>query len=151
MRIDLEHPGRAPDAQAFSETRDDAHDELHRGAFAMKDRAAGFVEVSVTGDTRQLPPGLTTGMPIGAHSAAAQPAMVGISRLWTAVRVGVDSPSAASGATDDRRWEARRLGLRTAVCGGIRRRVWALRRVGADGVGGTVWTHEAGRQATRRA
>ena len=38
--------------------------------------------------------------------------MVGTIRLWTEVRVGVDSPSATLGITDDRRWEARRLGLR---------------------------------------
>lgn len=70
----------------------------------MTERAVGFVEVSVTGDTLQLPPGLATGMPISADIATAQPAMVGTIRLWTEVRVGVDSPSAPLGATDDRRW-----------------------------------------------
>lgn len=70
----------------------------------MEDRAACFIEVAVAGDALQLPPGLATGMPIGADIAAAQPAMVGTIRLWTEVRVGVDSPSAPLGATDDRRW-----------------------------------------------
>ena len=78
----------------------------------MKDRAVGFGEVSLTGDTLQLPPGLATWMAIGADLAAAQPAMIGAIRLWTEVRAGVDSPSAILGVTDDRWWEARRLGLR---------------------------------------
>ena len=60
MGIDLEHPRGAPDAQAFNQTRDDTHNELHRGAFAMKDRTVGFVEVSVAGATLQLPPGTAT-------------------------------------------------------------------------------------------
>ena len=89
----------------------------------MKKRAVGFVEVALTGDTLQLPPGLATWMSIGADIAAAQPAMVGTIRLWTEVRVGVDSPSATSGATDDRRWEARRLGLRIgSLCTGCAQR-----------------------------
>src|SRR5439155_4241427 len=57
--------------------------------------------------------GLTNGRKsIGADIAAAQPAMIGTIRLWTEVRVGVDSPSATAGVTENRRWEARRLGLR---------------------------------------
>ena len=89
----------------------------------MKDRAVGFVEVALTGDTLQLPPGLATGMSIGADIAAAQPAMIGTIRLWTEVRVGVDSPSATPGVTDDWRWEARRLGLRIGcLCTGSAQR-----------------------------
>ena len=63
----------------------------------MKDRAVGVVEVALTGDTLQLPPELAAGMAIGADIAAAQPAMIGTIRLWTEVRVGVDSPSATPG------------------------------------------------------
>src|SRR5215831_18567261 len=111
--IYLEHPRRASDAQPLGQTRDDTHDELQRGTLAVKDRAMGFREIALAGDALQLPPGLATGMPIGADIAAAQPAMVGTIRLWTEVRVGVDSPSATSGITDDRRWEAWRLGLRS--------------------------------------
>src|SRR6266571_6371410 len=101
--IDLEHPRRAPEAQAFGQTRDDAHDELHRGVFAMKNRAKGFVEIPVTGDTRQLPPKLAAGMPMGAAGAAAAPAVVGTIGVWTEVRVRIDSPSAPSGEAEDRR------------------------------------------------
>jgi len=104
IRIDFEHPRCAPDAQAFSQTREDTHDELHRGAFAMKDRAVGFVVVSVAGDTLQLPPGTATGMPIGAEVAASEPAMVGTIRGWTEVRLGVDSPLASAGEADEGRW-----------------------------------------------
>ena len=85
--IDLEDSRRAPDAQAFGQTRDDAHDELHRGAFALKDRAVGFVEVSATRDTLQLPPGLRAGMAVGADVAAAEPAPVGTTWGGTKVRV----------------------------------------------------------------
>jgi len=104
IRIDFEHPRCALDAQAFSQTREDTHDELHRGAFAMKDRAVGFVVVSVAGDTLQLPPGTATGMPIGTQVAASEPAMVGTIQGPTEVRLGVDSPLASAGEADEGRW-----------------------------------------------
>jgi len=103
MGIDLEHPRGAPDAQAFSQTHDDTHDELHRGALARKDRAVGFVEVSVAGDTLQLPPGTATGIPIGAEVAASEPAMVGTIRSWTEVRLGGARPPASAGEADEGR------------------------------------------------
>ena len=80
----------------------------------MKDRTVGFVEVSAAGDTLQLPPGTTTGMPIGAEVAASEPAIVGTIRGRTEVRLGVDSPLAAAGEANEGRWEVRRLG---ACCG----------------------------------
>src|SRR5262249_44052925 len=86
----------------------------HRGAFAMKDRAVGFVEVSVAGDTLQLPPGTASGMPIGAEVAASEPAMVGTIRGRTEVRLGVDSPLASAGEADEGRGYVRRFG---ACCG----------------------------------
>jgi hypothetical protein len=70
----------------------------------MKDRAVDFVEVSVAGDTLQLPPGTATRMPIGAEVAASEPAMVGTLRSWTEVRSGVDSPPASTGEADEGRW-----------------------------------------------
>ena len=63
----------------------------------MKDRAVGFVEISVAGDTLQLPPGLAPGMPIGAEVAASEPAVVGTIRSRTEVRLGVDGALASSG------------------------------------------------------
>ena len=64
----------------------------------MKDRAVGFVEVSVAGDALELAPGLTTGMSIGADVAAAELAPVGTTGGGAQVRVGVDRARAASGA-----------------------------------------------------
>src|SRR2546429_8194548 len=103
VRIDLAHPGRAPNAQAFSQTRNDAHDELGRGALAMKNRAMGFGDIPVTGDTLQLAPELATRMSVGADVAAAEPAMVGTIRIATKVRSGVDSALAASREGDEGR------------------------------------------------
>ena len=114
--IDLEHPRRAPDAQAFGQTRDDAHDELHRGALAMKDRAVRLSKISLAGDTLQLAPGLTTGMTIGAEVAASEPAVVGAIGLRTEVRLGVDGAPASSGEGDDRRGQSGALGRASAPC-----------------------------------
>ena len=80
----------------------------------MQDRAVGFVEVSVAGDTLQLPPGTATGRSIGAEVAASEPAMVGTMRGRTEVRLGVDSPLASAGEADEGRWYVWRLG---ACCG----------------------------------
>lgn len=37
--------------------------------------------------------------------------MVGTIGVWTEVRVRIDSPAATAGETDERRWQARRLGV----------------------------------------
>jgi hypothetical protein len=76
----------------------------------MQNRGVGFVELPVPGASLPLPPGLTAGMPMGMDVAASEPAVVGTIRLWTAVRVRVDRPSASSGEAEDRRWRARCLG-----------------------------------------
>jgi hypothetical protein len=70
----------------------------------MKARPIGFGEVSVPGDTLKLPPGLATGMSIGAEVAASKPAMGGTSRSRTEGRLGVDSPPASAGEADEGRW-----------------------------------------------
>jgi hypothetical protein len=76
----------------------------------MQSRGVGFVELPAPGASLPLPPGLTAGMPMGMDVAASEPAVVGTIRLWTAVRVRVDRPSASSGEAEDRRWRARCLG-----------------------------------------
>src|SRR5215475_11866259 len=73
--IDLEHPRRTPDAQAFSQARDDTHDEVDGGALPMKDRPKTLQEVAATGDAEQLPPGTAIGMAIGAEIAPSHPAL----------------------------------------------------------------------------
>ena len=83
----------------------------------------GLVEIPVTGNTLQLAPGLTAGMPIGADVAASKPAMVGTIRVWTEVRVRIDSPSATSGEADERRWRAWYLGVDLgSLCTGLAQR-----------------------------
>ena len=61
--IDCEYSRRAPDAQALGSARDDAHDELDRGALAMEEGAEGLEKIAATDDTQELPPGTTVGMP----------------------------------------------------------------------------------------
>src|SRR5215510_13562941 len=84
--IDLEHPRCASDTQSLGQTRDHAHDELPRGALAVKDRAMRLREIALARDTLQLPSGLATGMPIRADIAAAKPAAVRAIRSGTEVR-----------------------------------------------------------------
>jgi hypothetical protein len=42
IRVDLEHPYSASDAHTFGQVRDNAYDEIDRGALAMKDRTKGL-------------------------------------------------------------------------------------------------------------
>src|SRR5262245_51677188 len=49
--IDLEHPRCATNAQAFGQTRDNAHDELDGSALAMKDRTMGLIKIALARDT----------------------------------------------------------------------------------------------------
>ena len=103
--VDLEHPRRAPDAQALGQARDDAHDELDRGALAMKERAEGLEKIAATDDTQQLPPGTATGMAIGAEIAPAHPAPIGTVRVRAEMRGGVDL-AAAPPRGHDARWRS---------------------------------------------
>src|SRR5262249_20761889 len=80
MRLDLEHPRRAPDAQPLGQARDDPHDEVDRGALPVKDRAERLEKIATTDDTQRLPPGPTTGMAIGAEIAPSHPAAIGT--IW---------------------------------------------------------------------
>src|SRR4029453_616911 len=112
VRIDLEHPRCAPDAQTCGQTRHDAHDELRRGGLAMKHHAVGLIEVSVARDTLQLAPGLAAGMAMSTKVAASEPAVVGAIRIRKAVSLGVDNALASSGAGQERRWRAGGLGTR---------------------------------------
>ena len=76
----------------------------------MKDRAVRLRKIALAGDTLQLPPGLATGMPIGADVAASEPAVVGAIGIRTEVRLGVDGAPASSGEGDDRRGRTGCLG-----------------------------------------
>ncbi|SRR6266487_234415 len=94
--VDLEHPCGAPDAQAFGQACDDAHDDLDRGVLTMQERAEGLEKIAATDDAQQLAPGTATGMAIGAEIAPADPAPIGTVRVRTKVRRGVDLAAAPS-------------------------------------------------------
>ena len=65
----------------------------------------------MTGDARQLAPGLAAWMPIRTDSATAEPPMVGAIWSGAEVRLGVDKAPMSAGEADEGRWAARRLGL----------------------------------------
>src|SRR5439155_383725 len=108
--VDLEHPRRAPDTQAFGQARDDTHDELDGGALAMKDRAESLQEIATTDHTQQLPPGTTIGMAIGAEIAPSRPSPIGTVRVRAEMAGGVDLAAAPS-RRHDAWWRS---------CGGLR-------------------------------
>src|SRR2546430_13936204 len=101
--INLEHPRRAPDAQAFGQARDDAHDELDGGTLAVQERTKGLEKVATTDHTQQLLPGTTIGTAIGAEIAPADPAPIGTVRVRTEARRGV-ALAAAPPRQDDAGW-----------------------------------------------
>jgi hypothetical protein len=101
--VDLEHPRRAPDAQALRQARDDPHDEVDGGALPMKDRPEALQEVAATGDAQQLAPATATGMAVGADIPPSRPAPIGTVRVRAKVRRGVDL-AAAPARHDDAWW-----------------------------------------------
>jgi hypothetical protein len=54
MGGDLEDSSRGTNAQSFSQTGQDAHDEFDLGVFAVEARAVGLQKVSFTGGTVEL-------------------------------------------------------------------------------------------------
>src|SRR5262250_51081 len=93
------------------------HDELDRGAFAMKNRAQGFEKIAATHDAQQLSPGTAIRMAIGAEIAPADPAAIGTVGVWAKVRRGIHLTAAPP-----RGHEAR-----GRACGGLWARVGAVR------------------------
>src|SRR5439155_8232637 len=141
MGVDLENARRASDAQAFSQTRDDPHDQLFRGALPIKERPVRRREIALAGDTLQLTPGLSTGMSVGAAVAASAPAVIGASVIRTAMRSSVDGAPASSGEGEHRRGRARRLGW----CIGALLTRFAERLVDQLGEGSGYWGARASR------
>ena len=122
VRVDLKHARRAPDAQAFGQARDDAHDELGRQTLAMAERPERLEKGAAAGNAQQLPPGTATGVAIGAEIAPAHPAPIGTVRVGAAMRGGVDLTVAPSRG-HDARWRGAGClrvevaGVRTGVAG----------------------------------
>jgi len=67
LGIALEDPSRGADTETFSSTRQDPYNQLHRGLFAVEDRAMSLQKVSLTRGTVELAPGAATGMTVGAQ------------------------------------------------------------------------------------
>lgn len=67
----------------------------------MKDRAVGFVEVSMARDTLKLTPRLAARVTMDADVAPSKPAVIRAIRIGTEVRSGVDSVSASSGEVNE--------------------------------------------------
>ena len=86
VRVDLEHPRRAPDTYAFGQARQHTHHQLHRHTLTMKDGAEGLQKGAATGDAQQLAPGAPIGMAVGAEIAPAHPAAIGTIRIGAEMR-----------------------------------------------------------------
>src|SRR5262249_40780591 len=84
--VHFEHPRGASDAQSLSQAGDDAHDQLDRGALAVKDGAEGLQKVAATDHTQQLSPWTAVRMPISAEVAPAHPAAIGT--VWVGAELG---------------------------------------------------------------
>src|SRR5215510_8911203 len=124
IRVHLEHPRGAPDAQTFGEARDDAYDELDRHALAVEDRAEGLQKIATADHAHQLSPGTATGMAIGAEIAPAHPAPIGT--VWIRAEMGGGVHLASSSPCGHDTWW-RGVGCLWAgiarVCTGLARRL----------------------------
>src|SRR5262249_35763948 len=69
LGVHLKPPGGGAKAQPFSQTGQHAHDQFHRQAFTMPERAVRLQEVAVTRATVQLAPQATAGMAVGVEVA----------------------------------------------------------------------------------
>src|SRR5215468_6774429 len=144
MRVHLEHPRRVPDAQAFSQAREDVHDALDGGALAVKERAEGLEKIATTDHTQQLPPGTATGMAIGPEIAPADPAPIGTVWVRAEMRGGVHL-AAAPPCGHNARWRGAGC-LWTEVAGmltGVAMRLGGEARKGAA-LTRTLWHWRCG-------
>src|SRR5712691_11303035 len=96
IRVDLEHPRRASDAQALGQAADDVYDEVDRDAFAMKDGAMGFEKVAPAAAAIQLSPRATARMTVRTDIASPKPAAIGTVGIRAEMVRGVDVTAASS-------------------------------------------------------
>src|SRR5688572_19942410 len=102
----------------------------------MENRAVGFIEIPVTGDTLQLPPGLAAGMAIRADVAPSEPAVIGAIRIGTEVSVSIDGAPAASRKGEHGRWRPWRLRVHiSSMLTGLAERFVDQSRKGFGGLG----------------
>src|SRR5215831_21092023 len=108
-RVDLEHPRRASNTQAFGQARDHVHDELDRYPLAIKDGATMLGEVAVAGGTVELTPWTTVRMPVGTEIPQPQPTPVVTGGMGAEMPGGIDLTRPPVGwghwsRTQRRRW-----------------------------------------------
>src|SRR6266849_4638603 len=113
--VDLEDTSSGADAQPLGQARQHAHDEFHGCLFAMENRAVGFQEVALTGNTVELAPRATAGMAIGPQVVQPQPTAIVAAQMGTKVLRGVNLARASVGwghwLRQHRRWGLRRRHL----------------------------------------
>ena len=72
-------------------------DQFHLGLLAMKNRAVMLRKKAVAAKAVELPPGATTGMPIGPQVVQPEPAAIVTVEMQTKVPGGIDGTGAAVG------------------------------------------------------
>ena len=84
---------RPPVGQA----RDDAHDEVNRGALPMEDRTVRFQQIAAAQRAVKLTPGAAAGMAIGTPVAQPQPAVIVTAFMGAKVQRGINHTGAPVG------------------------------------------------------
>jgi hypothetical protein len=139
--VNLKHPSRSTDAQAFGQTCQDAHDELDRGLFAVEERAMRLQKGALARRTVELTPRATTGMAVGPEIAQAEPAPIVTIVVRTKVPGGVDFTRTPvrrrhrGGRYRRRRLGRRGLSLTQGTMGLVRQAVKGFRLVGSCALG----------------
>ena len=89
------NPSGSADAQTFSQTGHNPHDQLHRRLLAMKNRAMMLGKIALARGAVKLPPGAATGMAIGPQVVQSQPAAIITSGVGPKGPGGVHRPGTA--------------------------------------------------------
>src|SRR5262245_36289755 len=84
------HHYRGANTETFSQTGQDANDELDRRLFCVEKRVMGLQKVAVARSAMELAPGTTTGMTVGAQIAQTEPPPVITTGMRTKVQRGVN-------------------------------------------------------------
>src|SRR5882724_5681652 len=89
LGIDLKDAGYGTNAHALSQRAHRPHQQVDRHTLAMPRGAMGLLDRAITARAMPLPPGATTGMPIGTDMAEPDPAPIGTVRMRAAMPRGV--------------------------------------------------------------
>jgi hypothetical protein len=102
VRVDLEYAGDLADTQALGERSHGPDPHLRWHVRAMQRGAMGLLEILVTRDTRQLPPGATPGMTIGPNMVQPHPTIIVARVVGTELVLRVDLAPASPRAGEQR-------------------------------------------------